>query len=96
VRAYALETDQDPFGALRGLFAKAVDWLGEDESAGLAHGDLESQVAVRFWDMARQAVQDHLDLRAEREEILAEVVDADGWAVDVPRRAGTGPGHDFR
>jgi len=78
VRAYALEANQDPFGALRGLFAKAVDWLGEDESAGLAHGDLETQVAVRFWDLARQAVQDHLDLRAEREEILAEVVDADG------------------
>jgi hypothetical protein len=78
VRAYALEANQDPFGALRGLFAKAVDWLGEDESAGLAHGDLETQVAVRFWDLARQAVQDHLDLRAQREEILTEVVDADG------------------
>jgi hypothetical protein len=37
VRAYALEADQDPFDALRRLFAKAVDWLGEDESAGLTH-----------------------------------------------------------
>jgi hypothetical protein len=80
VRAYALEADQDPFDALRRLFAKAVDWLGEDESAGLAHGDLETQVAARFWDLARQAVQDHLDLRAAREELLAEVVDADGVA----------------
>lgn len=77
MRAYALEAGQDPFGALRGLFAKAVDWLGDNESAGLAHGDLETQVAARFWDLARQAVQDHLDLRAEREEILPEVVDAD-------------------
>jgi hypothetical protein len=78
VRAYALEADQDPFDALRRLFAKAVDWLGEDESAGLTHGDLETQVATRFWDLARQAVQDHLDLRASREELLAQVVDADG------------------
>jgi hypothetical protein len=78
VRAYSLEADQDPFGALRGLFAKAVDWLGSNESAGLTHGDLENQVAARFWDLARQAVQDHLDLRAQREEILAEVVGADG------------------
>jgi hypothetical protein len=78
VRAYALESDQDPFAALRGLFAKAVDWLDDNESAVLAHGDLETQVAARFWDLARQAVQDHLDLRASREEILAEVVDADG------------------
>jgi hypothetical protein len=80
VRAYALEADQDPFDTLRRLFAKAVDWLGGNESAGLTHGDLETQVATRFWDLARQAVQDHLDLRAEREELLADVVDADGVA----------------
>jgi len=78
VRAYALEADQDPFHALRGLFAMAVEWLGGKESAGLAHGDLEAKVAARFRDLARQAVQDHLDLRAAGEQILAEVVDAEG------------------
>jgi hypothetical protein len=81
VRAYALEANQDPFHALRGLFAKAVEWLGGDESAGLAHGDLETQIATRFWDLARQAVQDHLDLRAADEQILTDVVDAEA----VPR-----------
>jgi hypothetical protein len=80
VRAYALEAGQDPFDALRRLFAKAVDWLGGDESAGLAHGELETQIAARFWDLARQAVQDHLDLRAAGEEILVDVVDAEGVA----------------
>ena len=78
MRAYALEADQDPFGGLRNLFVRAVDWLSGDESAGLAHGDLEAQLAARFRDLARQAVQDHLDLRAQREELLAEVVDAVG------------------
>jgi hypothetical protein len=53
VRAYALEADQDPFCTLRGLFTKAVEWLGGAESAGLAHGDLETQVWARFWDLAR-------------------------------------------
>lgn len=81
MRAYALEADQDPFHALRGLFAKAVEWLGGDESAGLAHGELETQIATRFWDLARQAVQDHLDLRAADEQILTDVVDAEA----VPR-----------
>jgi hypothetical protein len=80
VRAYAVEVGQDPFGALRGLFATAVGWLGEDESAGLAHGDLETEVAARFLDLARQAVQDHLDLRAAGEELLTGVVDAAGVA----------------
>ena len=80
MRAYALEADQDPFHALRGLFAKAVQWLGGHESAGLAHGDLETQTAARFWDLARQAVQDHLDLRAAEEQILPEVVDAEAIA----------------
>jgi hypothetical protein len=78
VRAYALEADQDPFHALRGLFAKAVEWLGGQQAAGLTHGDLETQVTARFWDLARQAVQDHLDLRAVEEQILPEVVDAEG------------------
>jgi hypothetical protein len=81
MRAYALEVDQDPFGALRGLFAKAVQWLGGPESAGLTHSDLETQIAARFWDLARQAVQDHLDLRAAGERVLTDVVDAEG----VPR-----------
>ncbi len=87
MRAYALEADQDPFDGLRNLFTRAVDWLSGNESAGLAHGDLETQLAARFRDLARQAVQDHLDLRAQREELLAEVVDADGVA---RQRAETG------
>src|SRR5262249_28219826 len=72
--------ERDPFDAVRGLFATMVDWLSGDTSAGLAHGELETQIWDRVRDLARQALQDHLDLRAEREERLAEVVDADGVA----------------
>jgi hypothetical protein len=81
VQAYAVESGQDPFEGLRKLFARAVDWLSGSVSAALVHGDLEAQVAVRFRDLARQAVQDHLDLRAENEVLLVDVVDVDG----VPR-----------
>jgi hypothetical protein len=78
VQAYALEAGRDPFDAVRGLFATMVDWLSGDTSAGLAHGELETQIWAMVRDLARQALQDHLDLRAEREERLVEVVDADG------------------
>jgi hypothetical protein len=55
------------------------------------HEYLEAQLAVRFRELARQAVQDHLDLRTQREELSAEVVDADGVArarVEVGRERG--------
>jgi hypothetical protein len=48
-----------------------VEWLGGKESAGVAHGDLETRVAARFWDLARQAVQDHLDLRGRMAEVVS-------------------------
>jgi hypothetical protein len=78
VQAYAVQADQDLFEASRGLFATMLDWLCGGTSAGLGHADLETQIAGRVRDLARQALQDHLDLRAQREQRLDEVVDADG------------------
>jgi hypothetical protein len=49
----------------------------------MAHGDLETQVAVRVRDLARQTVQDHLDLRAENEVLLAEVKVMLGMSADA-------------
>jgi hypothetical protein len=80
VQAYAVEADQDLFDASRRLFATTLDWLCGEASAGLDHAGLEAQIAVRLRDVARQVLQDHLDLRAQREERLSEVVDADGVA----------------
>jgi hypothetical protein len=87
VQACAGDAGTDPFEGLRRMFAGVVDWLGGNASAGLTHGDLETEVETRFRALACQATQEHLDLRAEREPRLGEVVDADGVG---RRRADTG------
>jgi hypothetical protein len=80
VSGYAVEPATDPFGESRQLFATVVDWLGGRDCAELIHSDLETRVTDRFRELACQAVQDHLDLRAARERRLDQVIDADGAA----------------
>jgi hypothetical protein len=53
--------------------------LLEGESAGvMSHSELEDRVAVEGRELLRGLVQDHLDLRAEREGRIDRVVDRDG------------------
>ena len=52
-------------------------WLESDEAGALTHAELEASVEVKGRDVLRQFFQDHLDLRAQREQ-RAEVVDAHG------------------
>jgi len=51
VQAYALEAGLeaalDPFGPARDMFAATVCWLSGSEAAGLAHGDMETQLAAK-------------------------------------------------
>lgn len=61
-----------------GRFAALVDWAGGDAPAGLTHAEVEDEVTARAREVARLVYQGHLDLRAEREPRLGEVVDADG------------------
>jgi len=66
------------FAAARAAFAEITGWLGGGEAAGLEHGELEDQLGGRVRELTRRLYQDHLDLRAAREERLAEVAGADG------------------
>jgi hypothetical protein len=59
-------------------FAALVDWAGGQASAGLTHAEVEDEITGRVREVARLVYQGHLDLRAEREPRLVEVVDADG------------------
>jgi hypothetical protein len=68
----------DSFSGSRRTFDGVLEWLGGAAAAGLRHADLETEIITRFRALACQAEQEHLDLRAEREPRLAEVVDADG------------------
>jgi hypothetical protein len=84
---YAPTGGADPFAASMKLVTALVADLQAAEAAGLTAYELEQFVASRGREVQRQMVQDHLDLRAAREEETARehrapVVGADG----IPRR----------
>lgn len=81
-RAVLILPQADRFGRSRELLAQLIGWLDGDGSAELSHAELEDQLTVRGREVQRQLLQDHLDLRAVREERLPEVTGQD----DVVRR----------
>ena len=68
----------DAFNPSRARFEQVCSFMGGDEAANLTHGELETRLTVDVRDLVRQLYQDHLDLRAGREERLSEVTDAEG------------------
>ena len=80
---YAPIGGADPFAASMMLVTALVAELQAPEAAGLTAYELEQFVADRGREVQRQMVQDHLDLRAAREEETARehgtaVAGADG------------------
>jgi hypothetical protein len=79
---YAPIGGADPFAASMKLVIALVAELQAPEAAGLTAYELEQFVAGRGREVQRQMVQDHLDLRAAREENAREhgtaVAGADG------------------
>ena len=80
MEAYALETSGGPFRGSRGRFESVVSWLDGEEAADLTHAELEARLEVDGRELLRQLLQDHLDLRAERETRPAAVIGAGGMA----------------
>jgi hypothetical protein len=68
---YALIGGADPFAASMKLVTVLVAELQAREAAGLTAYELEQFIAGRGREVQRQMVQDHLDLRAAREEEAA-------------------------
>ena len=80
---YAQIRDASPFAASAELFTILVEDLQSGEAAGLTACELEDLLAERGREVQRQLLQDHLDLRAAREEQAvrerhAPAVGADG------------------
>ncbi len=73
-----LSEHADAFSASDALYQGLVGFLRDGEAAGLAHEELETRLDVSGRELCRQLLQDHLDLRAEREVRAAAVSDADG------------------
>jgi hypothetical protein len=68
---YAQIPDAGPFAASADLFTALVAELQTAEAAGLTACELEDLLAERGREVQRQLLQDHLDLRAAREEQTA-------------------------
>jgi hypothetical protein len=78
VQASATQPTVGSFGASRERFEAVVAWLDGAVSARLSHAELEEQLQVDGRQLLRQLLQDHLDVRAQREQRLDEVADAGG------------------
>ena len=63
------------FSGSRACFEDVVGWLEGGEAGSLTHGELEDDLDRRGRELLRRLLQDHLDLRARREERV-EVIDA--------------------
>ncbi|HVA75806.1 MAG TPA: hypothetical protein VNF71_14705 [Acidimicrobiales bacterium] len=68
----------DNFEPSRTAFEALVGFLDGVDAATLTHAELEERIRADGFELLRLLLQDHLDLRAGREERLEEVVGADG------------------
>jgi hypothetical protein len=73
------------------MFESLVATLADSEAMELAHGELEEQLQVRGRELERCLLQDHLDLRAVREQRVEQVAGADGVARRSVERGHTRP-----
>jgi hypothetical protein len=62
----------------RDRFEQVCSFLGDQEAASLTHAELERRLTVDLRELVRGLYQDHLDLRAVREQRRGDVVDAGG------------------
>ena len=66
------------FSTSRDRFDQVCGFLGDQEAASLTHSELEARLSVDLRELVRLLYQDHLDLRAAREQRRSVVVDAGG------------------
>jgi hypothetical protein len=76
------------FAASRELFESLIGFLDGTDAAGLSHAELEERLDVQGRELLRCLLDDHLALRALREQRLEQVVGDEGTA-----RTRVEPGH---
>jgi len=62
------------------LFGEIALWLAGPDAGGLTHAGLEDELGSRSRELTRRMFQDHLDLRADREQRRGRVTGLDGVA----------------
>ena len=73
--AVADAAEGDVFAASRERFDEMVSFLHAEQAGALEHAELETRLDAQGRELLRQLMQDHLDLRAAREQRLSEVRD---------------------
>ena len=68
MKTYGTPAPADPFARSRICFESLVEDLAGDRAGEMPHDQLEELVEARGRELERQLLQDHLDLRALREE----------------------------
>ena len=63
------------FTGSRDRFETVLVWLEGEQAAALSHGELEERLQVDVRELFRQLLQEHLDLRAQTETRIADVMD---------------------
>jgi len=66
------------FAASDVAYGRLAGFLGGEESGRLSHVELEQRLRVEGAELLRQLFQDHLDVRAGREQRAEAVLDAEG------------------
>jgi len=69
---------EDAFRASRARFEEVCCFMGGEEATRFSHAELEQRLTVDARDLVRLLLQDHLDLRAAREQRRFDVADAKG------------------
>jgi hypothetical protein len=77
VTGRAAAAEGECFAASRALFESTLGFLEGAQAASLEHAELETHLQEAGRELFRQLMQDHLELRAQREQRLQEVTDAE-------------------
>jgi len=78
VSEYAEKAAAEMSGRSRELFESVMAELCSQEAGESTHVELEEMLMVRSRELMRSLLQDHLDLRAVREQRREQVTDAEG------------------
>jgi hypothetical protein len=91
METYGTPAPADPFARSRTCFESLAGDLAGGRAGELTHDQLEELIGVRGRELERQLLQDHLDLRALREE---QALPAEGQARRVEGRGRVERGHE--
>jgi hypothetical protein len=77
-RSATNRADDTAFTTSRDRFEQVCAFLTDQQAASLTHSELEQRLRVDLRELVRLLYQDHLDLRAVREQRRDDVIDAEG------------------